>query len=678
MPKKKLPTDDDFIQLLSTESIETLITKGLEYKNSHDYEKATACFDQALLFNPKFTEAHYHRGNVLFDQRRYLEAIESYNCALAIDPALGHVLQNKAISLHNVGRLQDAVNVYREVLELDPQNRDALFGMGTDLEFLGQLESAIAAFESVIAIDHTHIQAYLHCAECWHRLGDQNSALEAFDQAAVLDPTRPEIFARRGYILQSMGRVAEAIHEYDQALSIEPQYPYLKDTRLLAKLGLSDWRNLDQEIVQFSQAIERGDPIASTFPVLVTIDSLKLQRKATSHWANTIYPENPQLGLLPKYPRHRKTRVAYFSADFRNHAVTMLTAELFETHDRNQFEIIAFAFGPPTDDLIVERLKKAFDQFIDVRELTDLQVASLAREMEIDIAVDLGGYTANCRTGIFALRVAPIQIGYLGYLGTWGTPYMDYIIADSVIIPKESRDLYSEKIIYLPAFQVNDSQRVISDRVFHRAELGLPENAMVYCCFNNTYKILPKLFASWMRILKAVDDSVLFLYASNSFVEQNLRNQAIENGIKPERLVFGGRLAGPEYLSRYRTCDLFLDTSPYNAGTTASDALWAGLPVLSYLGETFASRMAASLLEAVGVPELVTTTMSEYEALAIDLGRNPQKLDELKRKLALRQSNSALFNTTIFTRNLEFAYTKAIDQWHLGLPLDHIVVKSEA
>ncbi|MBT8518727.1 tetratricopeptide repeat protein [Polynucleobacter paneuropaeus] len=678
MPKKKLTPSSEFIEFLNSESIATLVIKGLEFKDSGDYEKAIACFDQVLIVDPDFSEAYYHRGNALFDQRRFFEAIESYDCALAINPALGHVLQNKAISLHNMGRLQEAVDAYQQLLVLDPGNHNAQFGMGTDLESLGQLESAIRAFELVVSIDQAHIQAYLHSAECWDRLGNHQKALEAFDKAAALDSTRPEIFARRGNILQSMGRVAEAIHEYDQALSIEPQYPYLKDTRLLAKLGLSDWRNLDQEIVEFSQAIERGDPIASTFPVLVAIDSLKLQRKATSRWANSIYPENSQLGLLPKYPRHRKTKVAYFSADFRNHAVTMLTAELFETHDRNQFEIIAFAFGPPTDDSIVERLKKAFDQFIDVRELTDLQVASLARQMEIDIAVDLGGYTANCRTGIFALRAAPIQIGYLGYLGTWGTSYMDYIIADSVIIPEESRDLYSEKIIYLPAFQVNDSQRVISDRVFNRAELGLPENAIVYCCFNNTYKILPKIFASWMRILKAVDGSVLFLYASNSSVEQNLRNQAIENGIKPERLVFGGRLAGPEYLSRYRVCDLFLDTSPYNAGTTASDALWAGLPVLSYLGETFASRMAASLLKAVGLPELATTSISEYEALAIDLGTNPQKIDELKRKLAMRQSNSALFNTTIFTRNLEFAYTKVIDQWHLDLPFDHIVVKSNA
>jgi len=678
MPKKKLPTDDEFIQLLSAESIETLITKGLEYKNSHDYEKATACFDQALLVEPNFSEAYYHRGNVFFDQRRYLEAIESYDCALALEPALGHVLQNKAISLHNVGRLQDAVNTYRQVLEIDPNNCNAYFGMGTDLESLGQLESAIAAFESTISIDQAHIQAHLHSAECWHRLGDQNKALAAFDKAVALDSTRPEIFARRGNILQSLGRVAEAIQCYDQALSLDAQYPYLKDTRLLAKLGLSDWRNLDQEIAQFSQAIERDDPIASTFPVLVAIDSLRLQRKATSRWANTIYPENSQLGNLAKYQRHQKTRVAYFSADFRNHAVTMLTAELFEMHDREKFEIIAFAFGPPTQDAIVDRLKLAFDQFIDVRELTDLQVASLARQMEIDIAVDLGGYTANCRTGIFALRVAPIQVGYLGYLGTWGTPYMDYIIADSVIIPEESRDIYSEKIIYLPAFQVNDSQRVISDRVFNRAELGLPENAMVYCCFNNTYKVLPKVFTVWMRILKAVEGSVLFLYASNSSIEDNLRNQVIENGVDPQRLVFGGRLAGPEYLSRYRTCDLFLDTSPYNAGTTASDALWAGLPVLSYLGETFASRMAASLLQAVGLPELATSTIEEYEALAIELGRNRQKLDALKAKLALTKSKSDLFDTKTFTSNLETAYAKAIDQWQQDLPLDHIVVKSDA
>ena len=321
-----------------------------------------------------------------------------------------------------------------------------------------------------------------------------------------------------------------------------------------------------------------------------------------------------------------------------------------------------------------DRLINAFTQFIDVRTKSDQEIAKLARDLEIDIAVDLGGHTSGGRTGIFAYRAAPIQLSYIGYLGTMGIEYYDYLLADKIIIPNGSEHFFKEKIAYLPSYQVNDRKRTISERQFTRRELGLPEKAFVFCCFNNNYKILPSTFDSWMRILNAVEGSVLFLYAENEWSRVNLVNEAGLRGIDSARLIFGGRIPNEEYLARYQVCDLFLDTFPYNAGTTASDALWAGLPVLTRMGQSFASRMAASLLNAVGLPELITNTREEYEALAIELVLNPNKLADIKLKLANNLFTTPLFDTPLFTKNLEAAYIKMYERYQVDLEPDHIFI----
>ena len=368
-------------------------------------------------------------------------------------------------------------------------------------------------------------------------------------------------------------------------------------------------------------------------------------------------------------------RIAYFSPDFREHPTSRLIAELIESHDRTRFEVLGFAFGPETDDEARQRLALAFDRFLDVDKASNRDVAALARSLEVDIAIDLGGFTHNSRAAVFALRAAPLQVNYLGYLGTMGADYMDYIVADSTVISPTSADSFAEKVIYMPdSFQVNDQQRRIADRLFTRAELGLPPVGFVFCCFNTSYKIMPATFASWMRILMRVPLSVLWLVAGNEEVEHHLRAYASRHGIDPRRLIFAPRLAPPEYLARYRTADLFLDTLPYNAGATASDALWAGLPVLTLLGEAFAGRVAASLLRAVGSPELVTTSRQEYEDLAVELAANSGKLARLRARLAAQGHASPLFDTTRFTHKLEAAYRAIDDRYREGLPPDHIHV----
>jgi predicted O-linked N-acetylglucosamine transferase (SPINDLY family) len=379
-----------------------------------------------------------------------------------------------------------------------------------------------------------------------------------------------------------------------------------------------------------------------------------------------------------KREQRAKIRIGYFSGDFCIHPVSALMVGVIETHDRSRFESIAFSYGPDVQDDMRRRMERAFDRFLDVSDVSDQDIATMARCLELDIAVDLTGYTGNGRTKIFALRAAPIQVGYIGYLGTMAASYIDYIVADPMLIPVAEQHYYSEKIIYLPSYQANDSKRRGSDTHYSRDRLGLPRDAFVFACLNSNYKITPMTFSVWMRILTRVRGSVLYLYASNQMAERNLRLEAERRGIDPQRIVFGERLTFEEYLARYRAMDLFLDTLPYNAGTTASDALWAGLPVLTCAGRAFAGRVAASLLTAINLPELITYTLSVYEDLAVKLAMNPNVMGEIREKLAIYSQTASLFDTARFTRNLEEAYVEVVQRYDAGLDPKHIYVADAA
>ena len=385
-----------------------------------------------------------------------------------------------------------------------------------------------------------------------------------------------------------------------------------------------------------------------------------------------MYPKNNTLAPIIDYPKHPKIRIGYFSADFREHPLAYLTAELYELHDRDHFEVHAFSFGPDTQDELNLRIKEGVDHFHNVQSMSHKEIVEYARSLQIDIAVDLGGLTAESRTDVFAMSAAPIQLSYIGYLGTMGADYYDYLIADPVMIPKESQKYYAEKIVYLPSFQVNDSKDLPPEITLTRKDVGLPEEGFVFCCFNNTYKFTPTTFDSWARILKQVDNSVLIIYANNEVSKANLTKEIVKRGVQAERLICGESLPKPEYLARYRTADLFLDTHPYNAGTTASDALKMGLPMITYLGHSYQARMGASIVNALNLPELITNSLEEYEALAIELAINPDKLKAIKEKLVANLSTAPLYDTKLFTKNLESAYTQMYERHHKGLKPDHI------
>lgn len=361
--------------------------------------------------------------------------------------------------------------------------------------------------------------------------------------------------------------------------------------------------------------------------------------------------------------------------DFKNHPVSFLMASVFELHDRDRFEVVAFSYGANTQDEMRKRLELAFDKFIDVNEKDDNYIIELARSMKIDIAIDLTGFTGKTRSSIFASRVAPVQVNYIGYPGTMGAKYMDYMIADLHLIPTNCRINYSEKIAYLPVFQANDNKRKISEKISTRQSVGLPQTGFVFCCFNSNYKITPQTFDGWMRILHRVEGSVLLLLSKSDLSRQNLLNEAQKRRIDTNRLIFAGTLPTDEYLARYRVADLFLDTFPFNAGTTASDALWAGLPVLTRAGDAFASRMASSLLLAIGLPELIAKDQAAYEDLAVELATFPERMSAIRSKLQCHRQTQPLFNTNLFTKHLESAYVQMFERNQVGKEPDHLFVE---
>jgi len=442
-------------------------------------------------------------------------------------------------------------------------------------------------------------------------------------------------------------------------------------------MHLCIWDDLPIRLNELTNKINNNEKVISPFVLLALLDDPEIQRKNTENHINDKFPNNNVLPAIGVYPKHSKIRVGYFSADFREHPVSSLTAELYEMHDRNQFEIHAFSYGPDTKDKMNLRIKAGVDHFHEVSTMSHKDVAMLARSFQIDIAIDLGGFTQNARTEIFALSAAPIQASYIGVLSTMGIDYYDYLLSGEGMIPESNQKYYSEKIVYLPSYQVNDSKELPPEITFTRKELGLPEKGFIFCCFNNTYKIMPSVFDSWVRILNDVEESVLFIYVDNELAKINLTKEIIKRGVDSSRLIFGGRLSRPEYLARYRIADLFLDTRPFNAGTTASDALRMGLPVLTLEGSSFNSREAASIIRSLNLPELITSSEKEYETLAVELGNDPKKLRFIKEKLVSNLSTAPLYDTPLFTKNLESAFEQMYDRYQQGLEPNHIYLRQD-
>jgi predicted O-linked N-acetylglucosamine transferase (SPINDLY family) len=634
-------TSYDRAIVIQPDAAEVLSNRGLVLQQLGRYEEALASFDRSLAIQPDSVELLDYRGMALFQLRRYDEALLSFDRAIAIQPRSVEILSHRAITLHRLRRFEDALAGFDGALAIQPDSAALLINRGPALQELGRFQEA----------------------------------LTSYDRALAINPDTAEAHYNRGNILDLLKRYDDARVSYERALAIRPDYRFAFGSWLLDTLRGCDWSRLDSAFEQLAAGVDAGKTVTSPFVITATPLSLSQQRKAAESYVDAMYP-----GSTAVYSPQAKTpgdriRVGYFSADFSDHPVAHLTAALFEHHDRKKFEVIAFSFGPPVRDAMRTRLESAFDQFIDVGNKTDREIAMLARAKGIDIAVDLMGFTLNSRTGIFAERAAPVQVNYLGYPGTMGADYMDYLIADLTVVSAIHAPQYREKIAYLPhTFQVNDSTRRISDRIPSRRELGLPEKGFIFCNFNNSYKLTPKDFDIWMRLLSKVPGSVLWLTGTSAAAEANLRKEAGARGVSPERLVFKKYAQLLEdHLAQIKLADLFLDSRYFNAHTTGSDSLWAGVPLLTRLGDTYASRVAASLLTAVGLPELIARSDQAYEALALELSTDAPKLAAIRERLAANRLTQPLFDTALFTRNIEAAYSAMTQRQRTGLPPRNIL-----
>ncbi len=608
---------------------------GLALRQLGRTDEALASHDRALALKPDYPQAHNNRGNVLRDLGRHADALASYDRALALNPGYANALKNRGDTLLDLNRPADALASYDRALALRPDDA----GMWND--------RGIALGD----------------------VGRHDEALASFDRALAVQPDYAEALANRANALSDLRRYDEAAQCLATLVERAPDHPFARGQLLHARMLCCDWAGVDELAARVRDDVRAGRNSAEPFGWQGVSDSPADLRRCAEIFAAARHPAAATpLWRGERYP-HEKVRLGYLSGEFRQQATSILMAELFELHDRDRFELVAFDNGWDDGSATRARLARAFGEIVDISRMSDPEAATQIRRREIDILVNLNGYFGRGRQGVFALRPGPVQVNYLGFPGTLGAGYIDYLIADAQVIPPGDERFYVEHVVRLPdCYQVNDRKRPIAEHAPARSDAGLPETGFVFCCFNNNYKITPPVFDVWMRLLARVEGSVLWLFEDNPAVARNLRREAAARGVAPGRLVFAPRLPLAEHLARHRLADLFVDTLPYNAHTTASDALWAGLPVLTCMGATFPGRVAGSLLRAAGLPELVTASLAEYEAVALRLATTPALLAGHRARLAAQRSTCALFDTDRFRRHIEAAFVEMRARQRRGEP----------
>ncbi len=676
---------------LKPEYPEALYGRGNALLALQRHAEAVESYDQVLALAPDRPEVLTHRGNALHDLKRFDEALADYDRALALLPEVAMLHNNRGNTLRELKRHAEALASLDRALALEPGYLDARANRGNVLQDLRRHHEALAEFDRALALNPRVSALHSLRAGVLHDLNRHADAIESYQRALELDPANPETMYHFAVVLGDLGRYRDALasldrslelkpddvraisdrieclralHRHEEAaaalerlLALAPDWDYAQGDLFYSRAHCCDWAAYAARAHALVQAVTEGRKADSPFSFLSVTASAAAQRGCAQTYAADKYPASgtPLWTGVPY--SHDRIRVAYVSADFREHPVSYLMTGVFERHDRQRFEITGVSLRPDDGNLASRRVRTALGNVVDVFGKTDAEIAALLRDRQIDIAVDLMGHTLHNRTAVFAQRPAPVQVNYLGFPGTMGAPYMDYLIADRIVVPPGQQAHYAESIAYLPdCFQANDDRRPIGAIKPMRSAVGLPDSGFVYCCFNNGYKITPSVFECWLSLLQAVPDSVLWLFAEHPVVPRNLREVTRRRGIDPQRLVFAERLPYADHLARMQLADLFLDTLPFNAGTTASDALWAGVPVLTCPGEAFASRMAASLLHAVGLPELITQGLEEYETLALKLATSPAMLADIRARLAQNRATCPLFNTDRICRHLESAY----------------------
>jgi protein O-GlcNAc transferase len=602
---------------------------GTVLKDRGLLDQALAAFDHAIELQPDSAEAFYNRATVLQQQARPEDALAAYGQAIALRKDYTDAINNAGIVLQELGRTSEAIDLYRRLLQQIPAHADACNNMGTALLAEGRFDEARAAFEQALTSRPDFPEACYNLANAWRELGD----------------------------------LAGAITAYRNALHLRPDYADAFSQLVYHRAQACDWQGCEADQKKLVAMVRQGARVPP-FYLFSTPASAADQLICAQHWIRPITP--PPQAVFDHKPlvERERIRLGYLSADFHQHATAQLMAELFERHDRGRFEVFAYSYGADDDSPMRARLASAFDRFTDIRARSHHEAARSIHADGVDILIDLKGYTRNARPEISAYRPAPVQVSYLGYPATMGADFIDYIMVDPFVVPASQQPFFSEKLVQLPvSYQVNDRKRAVATAGTSRQHWGLPGEGLVLCSFNNSYKISPVVFEIWMRLLRSLPGSVLWLLEVNELVKGNLRSEAEQRGVAPGRLVFAPVVPLAGHLERHRHADLFLDTLPCNAHTTASDALWAGLPVLTCSGDTFAGRVAGSLLTAIGVPELITGSLEEYEQAALALARDPQRLIALRHRLERERDRSPLFDLPKCAENIEAAYARMWQTW---------------
>jgi protein O-GlcNAc transferase len=631
----------------------------------HELAAAEAAYRRAISLHPGIAVGHNNLGTVLKDQGRLDDALTAFEQAIRLKPDYAEAFYNRATVLQQQAKPEEALAAYGQAIGLRADYADAINNAGIVLQELGRGGDAIDLYGRLLERMPAHADVWNNLGTAWLAEGFSDKAHDAFERALTHKPDFPEASYNLGNASRELGDLTGAIAAYRDALRLRPDYADAFSQLTYHRAQACDWDGYDADQEKLLGMVRRGVRVPP-FYLLATPASAGDQLICARHWIGPIKP--PPQAVLRHSPavKRERVRLGYLSGDFHHHATAQLMAELFECHDRDRFEVSAYSYGPDDNSPMRARLASAFDRFVDIRGLSHRDAAARIRADEVDILIDLKGYTHHARPAIPAWRPAPVQVSYLGFPATMGADFIDYIVVDPFVVPSSQQPFFSERLVHLPgSYQVNDRKREVGSAL-SRGDCGLPAEGLVLCSFNNSYKITPVFFDIWMRLLRAVPGSVLWLLEANELVKGNLRSEAEKRGVDPGRLVFAPRVPLAEHLGRHRHADLFLDTLPCNAHTTASDALWAGLPVLTCSGDTFADRVAGSLLMAIGMPELVTGSLAEYERAGLALAQSPQRLTALRKKLESNRDNSALFDLPKSTANIEAAYLRMWQTWLAG------------
>lgn len=674
------------LSTIDPQNLWSFLNKGNSLVSLRDYRAALNAYDEAIKIKPDFLEALKNKGNVLIELKEYQDAIYSFDRALNGRRNYPDAWAGRAIALMSLGDMSQALNSAKEAIKLDPKCISGWVSLAVVCSKSGNFEESLVAYDSVIKIDPNFAKAWSGKSAVLSKIGNFQSAIQSakcaididpsisdawanlgvalagvmkteeaklsYIKASELDPNAPIIWLNLGNLLVEQGDFCGAVTAYSRALELDPNIDFALGGLIHAKSFLCDWSGWNLHLEQFAAQIDNGLIPATPFQALSVTDDPHMQRRISEAYVGLKYPMTISRKKIDPYS-HKTIRIGFFSPDFREHALSYLLGEVISVFDKTRFELYGFSFGGFENDATTEYLRKQFTEFHEVGDLSDKNIADLARGLEIDIAIDLAGHTKGSRFGIFGYGAAPIQLSYLGYLGTTGSLSIDFLVADRELVLSAEHNLYTESIAYLPWYQANNRDKPTVCEFSPKEKFGLPKDQFVYCSLNNTYKISPEIFSLWMEILKQAKDSVLFIYADHERAISNLRNSAEKHGIPANRLFFGGRLSRRDYLSQYHAMNVFLDTYPYTAGTTASDAIWMGVPVVTLKGRTFASRMASSVLMSCKLENLVASNPEEYIRIATGLYKNPTLYREVCNQVRSCRLSSNLFDSNQFAREFE-------------------------